>query len=149
MKIQKKALIAIIAGAAVAAAVGASAASIGGIQTSDIGANSNSVKAQLTTGVRVTWTTAYDQTDGTYVISAVSLTNPIDGSALELPNGAEVKLTLKQADGSSLGEYVGAVVSGALAWTTTPVTPVKAADVVGVSVAVNGGSVTAAIDTNA
>jgi len=148
MRIQKKGVIAVLAGLAVAAAVSASAASLGGAETSDIGANSNTVKAQLATGVRVTWTTAYNQTAGAYVVNGVNLTKATDGSALVLPTGAEVKLTLKKTDGTALGEYVGAVgAAGALTWSTTPAA-VKAADVAGVSLVVNGGSVTAAVSTN-
>lgn len=149
MRIQKKGVIAILAGLAVAAAVSASAATLGGAETSDIGANSNTVKAQLATGVRVSWTTAYNQTAGTYVVNGVSLTKATDGTALVLPTGAEVKITLKKADGSALGEYVGTVATGgAPTWSTTPSTAVKAADVAGVSLVVNGGSVTAAVSTN-
>ncbi len=128
---------AVVAGVAVFAAVSASAASLGGVETSDLGANSNSVKAQLADGVGVSFDTEYDSTLGAYVVSAVNLTALGAGS---IPATAQVQLTLKDVSGDSLGELTG---TGS---TLSAPSNVLAHDVYGVSLVINGGTVTAAVD---
>jgi hypothetical protein len=135
----KKKTIAIVAGIAVFAAVSASAATLGGIKTDNLGANSNAVAGQVTGGVNVSFTTAYDATLGGYKITGVTLS----------PNGAEVipvtaadQLTLKAVDGSSLGQITGTGTTlGA------PVSTIAANLVYGVSLVINGGATTAAVTT--
>lgn len=130
--------IAIVAGVAVFAAVSASAATLGGAQTADLGANSNTVKAQVQNGVNVAWTTAYDATLGSYKVTGATLTA---NGAETIPATASVRLTLKDSTGASLAELTGTGATlGALAST------VAAHDVYGVSLVINGGTVTAAVD---
>lgn len=139
MSIRNKS-IAVLAGVAVFAIVSASAATLGGLETNDLGANSNSVKAQASSGVVVSWQTAYDATlnggTGGYKVSGVTLTPAA-------PATAQVKLTLKSSTGASLGEITGTGATFVL-----PATPIAAHDVYGVSLVINGGSVTAAADVD-
>lgn len=139
MSIRNKS-VAVLAGLAVFAVVSASAATLGGLSTNDLGANSNDVKAQSSAGVAISWTTAYDAAlnggDGAYKISGVTLTPAA-------PAGSDVKLTLKDSTGASLGEIT--TVAGVL---TMPATAIAAHDVYGVSLVINGGTVTAAVDVD-
>jgi hypothetical protein len=130
-------IIAVVAGVAVFAAVSASAATLGGLETNDLGANSNTVKAQVTGGVKVAWTTAYDSTLGGYKVTALALT-PVTGT---ISATAKVSVTLKSTTGASLGEYTSN--DGGATW-TAPVATISANSVYGISVVINGGSVTVA-----
>jgi hypothetical protein len=135
----RKKIVAVIAGVAVFAAVSASAATLGGLQTNDLGANSNTVKAQVSAGVAISWTTAYNATLKGYEVTAIALTQLPSGA---LPATANVKVTLRDAAGASLGEYTSA--NGGTTW-TAPASTVSANSVYGASVVINGGSVTAAV----
>jgi hypothetical protein len=139
--------VALVASVAVFAGVSASAATLGGLSTSDVGANSNTVAAQLTGGVSVQFTTAYDATVGYYKVTQVQLT-PISTSQSFGVNST-IRLTLKGAANASLGEFTQVftnAISGAAAF--IPITGTLAAsDVQGVSVVVNGGPTTALLTT--
>ncbi len=144
-------VIAVVAGVAVFAGVSASAATLGGIKTDDLGANSNSVVSLVTSGASVTYSVAYDATLGYYKVTGVSVA-PI-GATESFGAGASIKLTLKGAAGVSLGEYTGTGIAGTgpttgLVTLTPPGTAVAAADVIGASLVVNGGGVTALGSTN-
>lgn len=134
----KRKAIAVVIGAAVFAIVGASAATLGGIQTNNLGANSNVVEAQIENGVRLSWQTAYSSSESAYTVTGITLST-IDG-AESIPGTAQVKVTLVDANGDALGEFVSA--NGGSTW-TAPSGAVLAADVYGASVVINGGSVTA------
>jgi hypothetical protein len=136
MSIRNK-TIAVVAGIAVFAAVSASAATLGGLATNDLGANSNTVKSQIANGVNVAWTTAFDSTLGGYKITGVTLSA---NGAETIPATGAVRLTLKDSTGASLAELTG---TGATL--TGPVATVAARDVYGVSLVINGGTVTAAV----
>ena len=133
----KRKTIAVVAGIAVFAAVSASAATLGGLKTDDLGANSNAVAGQLTGGVNVSFTTAYDSTLGGYKVTGVTLT--ANGSET-FPTTGAVSLTLKGASGASLGTITGT--GGTLTYSGTTI---AAHDVQGVSLVVNGGVTTAAV----
>jgi hypothetical protein len=133
----KKKVIALVVGVAIFGAVSASAATLGGVSTGDIGANSNSVEAQISNGVNVSWLTAYDATLGAYKISGVVLSA---NGADVIPATSAVKLTLKDKNGAALAEISGTGTSlGA------PAATVSASSVYGVSLVINGGTVTAAV----
>jgi hypothetical protein len=136
MSIKRK-TIAIVAGFAVFAAVSASAATLGGLKTDDVGANSNAVAGQLTGGVNVSFTTAYDATLGGYKITGVTLA--ANGTET-FPTTGAVSLTLKGASGANL-----ATITGTGATLTYAGATVAAHDVQGVSLVVNGGATTAAV----
>jgi hypothetical protein len=136
MSIKRK-TIAIVAGLAVFAAVSASAATLGGLKTDDVGANSNAVAGQLTGGVNVSFTTAYDATLGGYKITGVTLAA---NGAETFPTTGAVSLTLKGAAGANL-----ATITGTGATLTYSGATVSAHDVQGVSLVVNGGATTAAV----
>jgi len=142
MSISRK-FIAIAAGVAVFAGVSASAATLGGIKTNDLGANSNDVKAQLTGGVGVAWTTAFDGTLHGYKVTGLTLTALT--SPQTIPATAAVAVTLKDVAGASLGEYKST--DGGATWSTVPVATVAAASVYGASVVINGGTFTAVAPT--
>jgi hypothetical protein len=131
--------IAVIAGTAVFAAVSASAATLGGIQSDDVGANSNVVKAQLENGVNVAWTTAFDSALGAYEVTGVTLTT---NGAETIPATASVKLTLTDSTGAVLTELSGT--GGILG---APASTIAAHDVYGVSLVINGGTVSTAVTT--
>ncbi len=139
----RKKIIAVIAGVAVFAAVSASAATLGGLETNDLGANSNTVKAQITAGVKVSWTTAYDATLGGYKVTGATLAPVSTGT---IPTTASVAITLKGASGVALGELTSS--NGGSTWTVTPVGASIAANaVLGASVVINGGTSTAVVTT--
>jgi hypothetical protein len=142
----KKKTIAIVAGIAVFAAVSASAATLGGLTTGDVGANSNTVAGQLTQGVNVSFTTAYDSTLGGYKVTGVTLT--ANGTEKFPANGA-IALTLKNTSGTSLTELTLTPTTAA-ATETIPYSgaTISAYSVGGVSLVVNGGATTAAVATN-
>lgn len=136
MSIKKK-VIAILAGVAIFGAVSASAATLGGLTTNDVGANSNSVKSPVSNGVSVSWLTAYDATLGGYKVSGVELSA---NGAEVIPASSVVKLTLTDETGASLGEITGTGTTlGA------PATTIPANSVYGVSLVINGGTVSAAV----
>ena len=133
---------AILAGAAVFAVVSASAATLGGLQTNHLGANSNEVIAPVTKGVGISWTTKYDQTAKAYVVDGVTLTALGEGESI--PEAAEVRVTLTDAAGKALGEYVRP--AGGTTW-TAPTTAITAHDVERASVVINGGKVEGVVTT--
>lgn len=134
-KPSKKNILAVFAGVAVAAAVTASAASLGGLSTQWLGANSNVVEPQIQNGLDVTWDTAYDAASGYYVVDGFTVATSNDDESL--PEGAELKLTLKLT-GDATQEFTGAIgTDGSIVFDTTPL--VAAHDVVGVSVVIVGG----------
>jgi hypothetical protein len=133
----KRKTIAVVAGIAVFAAVSASAATLGGIKTDDLGANSNAVAGQLTQGVNVSFTTAYDATLGGYKVTGVTLGT--NGSET-IPATAAVSLTLKGASGVLLGTLTGTGSTLTYSGAT-----IAAHDVQGVSLVINGGATTAAV----
>jgi len=135
MSLRNKA-IAIVAGVAVFAAVSASAATLGGLTTNDVGANSNTVKAQVTNGVTVSWATAYNSTIQGYALTSVTLT-PVSGT---IPATAATRLTLTNAAGTVLGELTGTGTTLSAAGLTIP-----AHDIYRASLVINGGTVTAAV----
>lgn len=139
MKNQKKKLIAVLAGAAVAAAVSASAATLGGITGSGIGANSAVVGSPVEKGVVVAWETDYSASADAYVVTDVSLSTRDRAEAI--PATAEVKLTVTGKDGAELGEYVS--IDGGSTWEVKPTTAIPAAAVLGVAVVIDGGETTA------
>ncbi|GAA2180012.1 hypothetical protein GCM10009785_09040 [Brooklawnia cerclae] len=138
----KKKFVAVAAGLTIAAAVGASAATLGGLRTSDLGANSNSVQAQVENGIAVSWTTGYEATtnggEGAYAVTGVHI-EPIDADET-IGSEAEVQLTLKDDAGTSLGEYQSD--DGGTTWSVAPDEQVLAQQVYGVSLVINGGSYT-------
>lgn len=137
----RKKIIAVIAGFAVFAAVSASAATLGGLETNDLGANSNTVKAQITGGVKVSWTTDYNATLGGYTVTGATVAPVGAGS---IPATSEISLTIKGAGGVALGELTSS--DGGATWVVTPVGAyVVANSVVGASIVINGGTSTAAV----
>ncbi|MCU1414513.1 MAG: hypothetical protein JWN80_1853 [Microbacteriaceae bacterium] len=152
----KRMTIAVVAGVAVFAGVSASAATLGGIKTDDLGANSNAVAAQLTSGAGVKYTVGYDATAnagaGAYKVTGVTVA-PI-GATESFGAGSAINLTLKGASGVSLAEFTGAGIAGAgpttglVTLTEVGTTVIPAYDVIGASLVVNGGAVTALVSTN-
>lgn len=132
-------VIALVGGAAVFAVVSASAATLGGLQTDHLGANSNDVASPIENGVAVSWDTAYDGTAQAYVVSGMTLA-ALDADE-SIPDGAEVRLTLTDASGDALGEFVST--NGGSTWTAP--TGILAHDVFGASVVINGGAVTSSV----
>ncbi len=142
----KRLAVALVASVAVFAGVSASAATLGGISTSDVGANSNAVAAQLTGGVSVQFTTAYDATAGYYRVTQVTAT-PINNTQA-FGAAAAIKLTIKGASNASLVELSGTGTATAGAAVSLPVTgTIAASDVQGVSLVVDGGPTTALLTT--
>lgn len=139
-KLRKKNIVAVLAGVAVAAAVTASAATLGGLTTQHLGANSNDVAGQIDNGLTVTWDTSYDASKKYYVVD--DFTVQTTDATEELPEGAEIKLTLVLTDGDP-AEFVGTIgEDGAVELDTTGLS-VPAHGVVGASVVVIGGGDTA------
>ena len=136
----KKKLIAVVAGIAVFAAVSASAATLGGIDTSVVGANSNDVAAPVDAGVTVAWSVGYDTTLNAYAVTGATLTA---NGGQTISADAEVLMTVLDVAGAPIMEL-----SGTGATLGAPATPLAANDVYGVSLVINGGSVTAAVETN-
>lgn len=99
---QKKNILAALAGIAVVAAVAASASTLGGLTTERLGAESQIVASPLTEGVSVAWQTTYDPTARHYLVSGFDLT----ANEGDIPEGAEVRITLHDAGGEPLAEYV-------------------------------------------
>lgn len=138
IEFSKRKVGAILAGAAVFAVVSASAATLGGLQTNHLGANSNEVIAPVTKGVGISWTTTYNDTAEAYVVDGITLTALDPGESI--PATAEVKVTLANEAGGSLGEYVST--NGGSTWTTAPAPgSVTAHDVERASVVINSGAV--------
>lgn len=135
-KPNKKNIVAILAGVAVAAGVTASAASLGGVSTEWLGANSNQVASPITGGLNVTWDTVYNAGTKFYVLDDFTV-ETIDSDET-LPVGAEIDLTL-QLTGNDSEAFSGSIgTGGAVQFTgTTPLIPAHAVE--GVSVVVTGG----------
>ncbi len=89
-------------------------------------------------GVAVSWATSYDAAlnggKGAYKITGVTLTPAPAATALS-------KITLKNAAGVSIGEITGVGTTF-----TLPATAIPAHNVYGVSLVINGGTVTTAVD---
>ena len=135
MKIQKKSLVAVLAGVVGAGALGASATTLGGITSGALGADKATVAAPVSKGVTVGWNTAYNAGAGAYVLDGVTL--KAADSTETIPARAQVHLAVTGATGL-LGEYVST--DGGATW-TRPSQAVLAEKVTGVAVAINGTSV--------
>ena len=135
MKIQKKSVVAILAGVAVAGALSASASTLGGIATAAIGADKTSVASPVENGVVVNWDTAYSTTAGAYVINGVELSTA-DASE-SIPAHSDVELAVSGQNGL-LGEFEST--DGGATW-TAPAQSILAQSVTGVAVVINGDAV--------
>jgi hypothetical protein len=143
----KRTAVALVASLTVFVGVTASAATLGGIRTDDLGANSNTVAAQLSSGVSVQFTTAYDASVGYYKVTQVTAT-PLNNTQA-FGAGAAIRLTLKGTSNASLAELTGTGTATAGAAVILAVSGIVAAsDVQGVSLVVNGGATTAIVSTN-
>ncbi len=142
--VSKRKIVAVVVGAAAFAAVTVSAATLGGVATDNVGANSNVVASSIKSGVKLSWTTAYQPTAKAYEVTGITLTPIV--STEKIPNGAKVNVTLSTSAGVSLGEYTStAGADGALTF-TKPTSTVTAHSVAFASVVINGGAVTTVVD---
>jgi hypothetical protein len=94
--IMKRTLIALTAGLAVTGGVFASAASLGGVDSTNLGSSATVVASCDTDGVKLDYTTAYDVSTGTYLVSSVTVDGIADSCA-----GQPIEVSLKDADGKA------------------------------------------------
>ena len=127
---KKKNVLAVLTGIAVVAAVGASATTLGGLTVDRIGAETATIEAPVDNGVRVTWQTDYNATDGEYMVTGFNL----DG---DIPSDAEVRVTLQNQEGRALGKEYSST-DGGTNW--APQVNVSAQDVHGASIVVIDGT---------
>lgn len=95
-------------GVTVFAGVIGSAASLGGITGTSLGADDTVVASCDTDGVSVSYTNAYDATDGRYEVGSVT----VDGLAAAC-DGLSMKVTASGAGNASLAEGTVTVPTGA------------------------------------
>ncbi len=111
---------AIIAGAALFGVVGASAASLGGI-TGSLGADAQAVSSCDTDGIALSYTNAYDATVAGYTPLGAYKTSSVTVNSINAAcNGKNIKLTLKDSTGASIGGGSGTVASGAATFALSP-----------------------------
>ncbi|MES2170514.1 MAG: hypothetical protein V4479_07300 [Actinomycetota bacterium] len=140
--------IAVVASVAVFAGVSASAATLGTITTTDVGAGSQTIKGPYS-AVTVSYTTAYEPLAnsgaGAYIVTGVTVT---PGSTFAA--GALVSATLKGSTGTALATVSGtstATASITMAVSQSGSLGIPVADVLGVSVVINGTTTTASVAT--
>ncbi len=136
MQFQKKSVIAVLAGVVVAGALSASAATLGGVYRAQLGGDAATVASPVTRGVDVTWGTSYSSAAKAYVVTGLTVTAHDHSEAI--PPTAQVRLTVTNAGGSSLGEFTST--DGGASW-TTPAGTILAEDVEGLAVVINGTTV--------
>ncbi|MFL0410387.1 hypothetical protein ACH0AH_04330 [Microbacterium paludicola] len=148
----KKKILAVLAGVAVAAAVSASASTLGGAGAETLGADAGTTISAVTKGVVVSWDTEFSTTTNEYVVTGVTLKTKDDATET-FPEGADVKLTVlgnasgKAADAQSaldeMSELDLADATTTITWTGTTI---PAQDVLGVAVVVDGNAVPATVN---
>ncbi len=96
--INKHLALALAAGVTATGAVLTSAATLGGLTSEDLGADTSMVASCDEDGVAADFTTAYDATEGAYVVTAVKLTGVATAC-----DDQDVEITLADSTGAELG----------------------------------------------
>ena len=132
MNTHKRVAIALLGGLAIAGIAGASAASLGGLNEKSLGSDDAVVASCDTDGIDVAYTTSYNNTLNTYVVTSVNLTGVATGCANQIAT-----VTLSDGNLDSLFTSGNTTVSGTSL--SIPVSPgVSASSVYGVSVVISG-----------
>lgn len=126
----KRTLVAVLAGLSVFGGAFAFAATLGGITTASVGANNVAIAACDTDGVNTTYTSAWDATDKRYEVSQVTVSGVSDSC-----DGQTMKVSLTDSADAQLSEGTLAIpTSGATSFNVSLGSAVAATAASGVHV---------------
>lgn len=139
MNKHRKLALAVLASITIAGIAGASASSLGGVNTAGIGADTNVTSSCDVNGVNTSYTTAYSQAAGGFVVSAVkfsSVNTNCNGKAASVVLADSASASI--ADGAATPITLSNVSAGNGEFSITLSSPVAATAIENISLVIQG-----------
>lgn len=128
----RKKLAAIVLAVLAFSMIAASAASLGGINTSDLGAETDTVAGCDPDGIDVDFTVAYNAATGEYDTASVDITDIASPAC----DGQTISATLTDSSGATLGSDSAVLAASQTSWSASIAAP--AGEVFGIAVVIDG-----------